>query len=128
MREPFVDCDDVADVAVAALTEPGHAGRLYELTGARLLSFGDAVAEISAASGRRMNYVPVTAAQYADGMRAASVPEEVVALTGHLFAEVLDGRNESLADGVREALGRPPRDFAAYAAAAAEAGAWSAPR
>lgn len=128
VREPFVDCDDVADVAVAALTELGHAGRLYELTGTRLLSFAEAVAEIAAASGRRLNYVPVTPAQYADGMRAAGVPEEVVALTGHLFAEVLDGRNESLADGVSGALGRPPRDFADYAAAAAATGVWGPAR
>jgi len=128
VREPFVDCDDVADVAVAALTEPGHAGRLHELTGPRLLSFADAVAEIAAASGRPMRFVPVTAERYADGMRAAAVPEEVVALTTHLFAEVLDGRNESLADGVRAALGRPARDFADYARAAAAAGAWSAAR
>ncbi len=128
VREPFVDCDDVADVAVAALTEDGHAGRVYELTGGRLLSFEQAVAEISVASGRRLNFVPVTPEQYADGMRGAGVPEEVIALTNHLFAEVLDGRNESLADGVGAALGRPPRDFADYAAAAAAAGAWSATR
>ncbi|MDO8189469.1 NAD(P)H-binding protein [Conexibacter sp. JD483] len=128
VREPFVDCDDVADVAVAALTESGHAGRVHELTGTRLLSFDDAVAAIAAASGRRLDYVPVTAEQYADGMRGAGVPEEAIALTAHLFAEVLDGRNESLTDGVRQALGRPPRDFADYAAAAAATGVWSAAR
>ena len=44
MPEPFVDVDDIADVAVAALTEDGHAGRVYELTGPRLLTFADAVA------------------------------------------------------------------------------------
>ena len=52
VREPFVDAEDIADVAVAALTEPGHAGQLYELTGPRLLTFAEAVAEIADASGR----------------------------------------------------------------------------
>ena len=36
--EPFIDADDIADVAVAALTEDGHVGRLYELTGPRMLA------------------------------------------------------------------------------------------
>ncbi len=52
VQEPFVDADDIADVVVAALTDDRHVGELYELTGPRLLSFGDALAEIAAASGR----------------------------------------------------------------------------
>ena len=50
--EPFVDADDIADVAVAALTDDRHIGQLYELTGPRLLTFGDAAVEISRAAGR----------------------------------------------------------------------------
>ena len=50
--EPFVDADDVADVAVAALTEDRHRGRTYELTGPRLLHAADAIAEIAAVLGR----------------------------------------------------------------------------
>ena len=45
---------------------------------------------------------------------------------GYLFGEVLDGRNAYLADGVQQALGRAPRDFADFARDAAAAGAWSA--
>jgi hypothetical protein len=44
----------------------------------------------------------------------------------YLFTEVLDGRNESLTDGVQRALGRPPRDFRDYARATAAAGAFDA--
>ena len=44
VREPFVDADDIADAAVAALTDDKHAGQLYELTGPRLLTFADAIA------------------------------------------------------------------------------------
>jgi nucleoside-diphosphate-sugar epimerase len=47
--EPFVDAEDVADVVVAALTEDGHAGQVYEVTGPRLMRFADAVADIAAA-------------------------------------------------------------------------------
>jgi len=120
---PFVDIEDLADVAVAALTDDRHAGRVYELTGPQSLTFDDAAALIAAA-GRPVTYVPVTLEQHAAELREHGVPDEVVELLTYLFAEVVDGRNAGTTDGVREALGREPRDFASYAAAAA--GAWTA--
>jgi uncharacterized protein YbjT (DUF2867 family) len=63
---PFVDAEDIADVAVAALTEPGHSGRLYELTGPRALTFAEAVGEIAAASGRDVRYVPISLDEFAE--------------------------------------------------------------
>ena len=122
--EPFVDIDDVADVAVAALTEPGHVDKLYELTGPRLLSFADAVAEIAAATGRDLQYVQITLAEFTAGLADDGVPDDVRALLAFLFGEVLDGRNESLTDGVQQALGRPARDFRDYARDAAATGVW----
>ena len=76
--DPFVDADDIADVAVAALTEPGHAGQVYELTSPRLLSFPEAVAEIAKASGRDITYVPVSVQEYAAGAAEQGVPAELV--------------------------------------------------
>jgi uncharacterized protein YbjT (DUF2867 family) len=124
--EPFVDADDIADVAVAALTEDGHAGRVYEVTGPRLLTFADAVAEIAAASGRRVHFVPVTAEQYVAALAAEGVPQDVASLLTFLFTEVLDGRNAYVADGVQRALGRLPREFSEFARRAAAACAWAA--
>jgi len=124
VAEPFVDAEDIADVAVAALTEDGHAGQLYELTGPRLLTFAEAVEEISLASGREIRYVPVSVEQFASALSRDRVPSEVVELLTYLFTEVLDGRNARLTDGVRRALGRKPRDFADYAREAAATGVW----
>ncbi|HWM12391.1 MAG TPA: NmrA family transcriptional regulator [Solirubrobacteraceae bacterium] len=126
VREPFVDAEDIADVAVAALTEDGHAGQLYELTGPRMLSFGEAVGEIARATGKQLRYAPIPIDAFAAGLGEEGVPADVVDLLRYLFTEVLDGRNESLTDGVQRALGREPRDFVAYADRAAAAGAWSA--
>jgi uncharacterized protein YbjT (DUF2867 family) len=128
--EPFVDADDIADVAVAALTEDGHVGELYELTGPRLLTFEGAVDEISRAVGREIRYVRVSSEEFAAAAAEQGVPAEVVELLSYLFGEVLDGRNAHLADGVQRALGREPRDFGDYARAAAATGIWdpSAPR
>ncbi|MDQ5834570.1 MAG: NAD(P)H-binding protein, partial [Actinomycetota bacterium] len=109
--EPFVDVEDIADVATAALTEDGHAGRLYELTGPRTLTFEEAVGEIAAAAGRPIRYVQVPLDAWTAEMAAADVPDDVVALMSFLFTEVLDGRNVQLTNGVQEALGREPRDF-----------------
>ncbi|MEU4572240.1 NAD(P)H-binding protein [Nonomuraea sp. NPDC023979] len=120
VAEPFVDADDIADVAVAALVEDGHTGRTYELTGPRLLTFADAAAELSKAAGREIAYIPITMEQYAAGAAEHGVPGDVVAMLTTLFTEVLDGRNAYVADGVREALGRPARDFTDFAAAWAQ--------
>ncbi|GAA3700563.1 NAD(P)H-binding protein [Nonomuraea antimicrobica] len=119
--EPFVDVDDIADAAVAALTEDGHAGRLYELTGPRLLTFAEVADELSKATGRQISFVRLTPEEYLAAAMAHGVPEEAAHGLAHLFTEILDGRNASVADGVRQALGRPARDFTAFAAAAAQA-------
>jgi uncharacterized protein YbjT (DUF2867 family) len=123
VAEPFVDIDDVADVAVAALTDARHDGKVYELTGPRLLTFAQVASEIGRASGRAVRYVPVTPAEYGAALRG-HVPDELITFLTQLFAETLDGHNAYLSDGVQQALGRAPRDFAEYARAAAKTGAW----
>jgi uncharacterized protein YbjT (DUF2867 family) len=125
VAEPFVDVEDIADVATAALTEDGHVGRLYELTGPRLLTFEEAVGEIGAAAGRPIRYAQVPLDAWMAEMTEAGVPADVLSLLGFLFSEVLDGRNAQLANGVQEALGREPRDFRDFARAAAATGLWT---
>jgi uncharacterized protein YbjT (DUF2867 family) len=122
--EPFVDADDIADIAVAALTRDGHIGELYELTGPRLLTFAQAVDEIAQATGREIRYVPVSIDEYAAAAASQGVPAEVVELLSYLFSEVLDGRNAHVTNGVQRALGREPRDFADYARDTAARGVW----
>ena len=122
--EPFVDVDDIAEVAVAALTEDGHAGQLYELTGPRLLTFTEAVAEIAQASGREVRYQQISAEMFTTALAEQHVPAEAVGLLNYLFTTVLDGRNAYLTDGVQRALGRPPRDFSDYARNATASGVW----
>lgn len=124
VREPIVDVDDIADVAVAALTEEGHAGELYEVTGPRLMTFADMATELSRAMGRTVQYLPIsfedfhTEIAHANGEMIADVITEIA-------RETLDGRNANLADGVWRALGRAPRDFTDFATKAVETGAWT---
>ncbi|QJB30181.1 NAD(P)H-binding protein [Chitinophaga oryzae] len=125
VREPFIDTDDIAEVAVAALTEEGHAGELYELTGPRLMTFAEAVAEVADAAGRPIQYQQVSAEEYAGMLKEYGLPDDHIWLVNYLFSEVLDGRNESLADGVQRALKRAPRDFKAYVRETAASGIWA---
>ena len=114
--EPFVDADDLADVAVATLLEPVHVGRIHELTGPRLITFRDVAAEIGSASGRPVAYRQLPVQDYVATLVSAGPREEATGLA-YLFTEVLDGRNARLESGVKDVLGREPRDFTAFAGA-----------
>jgi uncharacterized protein YbjT (DUF2867 family) len=122
--EPFVDADDIADVTVAALTEDGHAGQIYEVTGPRMLTFTEAVAEIARASGREIQYIQIPHEAFAAGIAESGAPDDIAWLLDYLFSTVLDGRNAYVCDGVQRALGRQPTDFAEYARQVADSGVW----
>jgi len=125
--EPFIDADDIADVAVAALTQPAHAGQLYELTGPRLLTMAEATAEIAHALGREIPYRQVSVEDFLALMGQQGLPPELAGVLAELFTTVLDGRSAYLCDGVQRALGRAPRDFADYARDTAATGIWAVP-
>jgi uncharacterized protein YbjT (DUF2867 family) len=122
--EPFVDVDDIADVAVAALTEDHHNGRIYEVTGPRLMTFADVAKELSRATGREIAFIDVPHTLFIEKIENSGAPQDVVWMLDYLFATVLDGRNAHLTDGVEQALGRPARDFADYARETAATGIW----
>ena len=122
--EPFVDADDIADIVAKALSEKGHTGEIYEVTGPRLMTFAEATSEIARATGRDIRYVPVDLDAYVAKMKDLGVPDDEIQLLEYLIGDVLDGRNESMTDGVQRALGRAPRDFADYARDAAATGMW----
>jgi len=122
--EPFVDTDDIADVAVAALTGEGHNEKVYEVTGPRLLTFKEAVEEIANATGRSIQYEQVPMDAYASVLTEHNVPGELITLITYLFKEVLDGRNAVVTDGIQQALGRKPTDFAEYVRKTAASGVW----
>ncbi|MEU2540680.1 NmrA family NAD(P)-binding protein [Streptomyces iakyrus] len=127
VREPFLDVRDIADVVVRVLTSGDrYAERILTLSGARLLTFGEAVAEIAAATGRPLTYRAVSTRDYGEALAGFGVPPEEVAGMTEIFRTLLDGRNAHLSDGVREVLGRAPRDFGDFVREEAAAGTWKA--
>ncbi|MDV7224073.1 NmrA family NAD(P)-binding protein [Streptomyces prunicolor] len=125
VREPFVDVRDIADVVVAAVTSGDrYVGQAVTVSGARLLTFGEAVAEIAAVTGRRLTYRAVSARQYGEVLAGFGVPVSEVEFLVELFESLLDGRNSYLSEGVQDVLGREPREFSEFVREAAAAGVW----
>jgi uncharacterized protein YbjT (DUF2867 family) len=122
--EPFVDVDDIADVAVAALTEAGHAYEIYEVTGPRMLTFTQVAREISKAAGHEVQFLQIPKEAFAAAIAESGAPENIAWMLNYLFETVLDGRNAYTTDGVKRALGREPTDFTDYARRVAATGIW----
>ena len=124
IKEPIIDIDDIAEVVVAALTEEGHLGARYEVTGPRLMTFADMADVLSTTLGRPIQYVPISFEDFHANVAAAG-GDFVADVFTQIARETLDGRNAQTADGVERALGRKPRDFAEFARTAMAADAWS---
>jgi uncharacterized protein YbjT (DUF2867 family) len=126
-RTAFVDAEDIAEVAAAALTEDRHSGQVYELTGPRAISFGEAAALIGTATGRTIRHADVDPEVFVERQVANGVPSDVARLLTGLYVAIRDGRDAALRDGVERALGWPPRRFEDYVTETAAAGHWNRP-
>ncbi|WP_386628567.1 Rossmann-fold NAD(P)-binding domain-containing protein [Sulfitobacter geojensis] len=124
IAEPIIDIDDIADVVVAALTQDGHLGEQYEVTGPGLMTFAEMAEVLSTTLGRHIQHVPITFEAFHANVAAAGDTFVADVFTA-IARETLDGRNAHTSDGVERALGRRPRDFADFAQTAMAAGAWS---
>ncbi|MFS8101904.1 SDR family NAD(P)-dependent oxidoreductase [Lentzea alba] len=111
---PFVDVVDIAEVAVAALTRPGHAGQTYELSGSEPLSFPEVLARIVGVTGNPVLYADVAPEDFAASMRGLGYPDEIAGLVTMLLVRIRTGEEAHLSDGVQRVLGREPRTFADY--------------
>ncbi|MDN3021810.1 SDR family oxidoreductase [Streptomyces sp. S.PB5] len=114
-RQGVVDPRDVAEVAVAALTDARHAGRTYTLTGPEAISVDDQAAVLAGVLGRPVETVTPSPEQMREQLSASGMSEQAVegVLGGLEFAR--GGGNTTVTDDVREALGRPARSYREWA-------------
>ncbi|GAA4020434.1 NAD(P)H-binding protein [Allokutzneria multivorans] len=112
--DPMVDVEDIADVAVAALTQDGHTGQTYVLTGPRGISFAEATAIVAKESGREIHYKEVSGAEYVDLLVAQGFPADDARDLCTVFEAVREGTITGTTGDVERVLGRPPRDFESY--------------
>lgn len=125
---PFVDTGDIAEVVVEALINDAHNGKTYEITGPRLMTFEEAVAEIADATGRNLKYQAVSQEEYNAMMKAEGVPSDYIWLFDYLFREVLGNPdNQVITADVEKVLGRRATDFNEFAKETAKTGVWYTP-
>ena len=110
----FVDTRDIATVAAIALTQPGHEGKSYVLTGPAALTRAEVAAELSRAIGKPVSYVAVDDAALRGSL--AQAPAMLVELAVALFGWVRKGATAGVSDDIARATGHPARDFATFAA------------
>ncbi|GGS41087.1 NmrA family NAD(P)-binding protein [Streptomyces violaceus] len=121
VREPFVARlsamvheGDIGAVAAVALTEEGHAGQEYVITGPEVLTVGDKVTAVAAAAGREIALVELTEEQAVAQWRAAFLPEDVIGFLLEAYGNTPEvGRTVS--GTVEKVTGRPARTFAQWA-------------
>ncbi|HKG14469.1 MAG TPA: SDR family oxidoreductase [Pyrinomonadaceae bacterium] len=114
-RASLIDARDIASVAARALTDEGHEGKTYTLTGPEALSYAEAAAKISDATGKHVRYVSLTPEQFREGALAQGLPEWLVSaleLLNELFAS---GDAAEVTDDVRGVGGKEPKTFDEFA-------------
>lgn len=123
--EPFIDVEDIADVAVKALTEPGHARKLYEVTGTNSISFREATESIANTIDKQIVYTELSIEDFRSRLQQAQTPHVYIEFLTELFTQVFDGRNVNPQSGIQDALGRSPRTFDDYVKRTAQSGIWA---
>ena len=123
---PFVDANDIAEVAATALLDDTYNGEIIEVTGPELITFKDIVNIISRTSKRNLNFYDITLEQYIDDMKQMKIPNDVVWLIEYLFSHVLSNpKNQLVVNDIERVLGRKAKTFLEYAQETAETGIWS---
>ncbi len=114
VTEPFVDIDDIAEIAVASLIDSRHSNKLYEVTGPELLSFAQLAQSLTTELNLSVKFTTISLTEFQQRLQQAGVEPGAIEMLSYLFTEVLDGRNEYITDGIQQALGRPATSFAQF--------------
>jgi uncharacterized protein YbjT (DUF2867 family) len=110
-----VDARDIGAVAARVLTEAGHEGKSYDLTGPAALGYADVAAILTRVLGRPITYVPITDEEYKRGSVAAGIPEAYADALVNLNANYREGKFARLSPDVQALLGRAPGTFEEFA-------------
>jgi uncharacterized protein YbjT (DUF2867 family) len=114
-RIAMIDPRDVGAAAAAALTTAGIGGRTYVLTGPEAITYAQVAAELSAATGREVEFIDIADDDARQAMVQAGTPDVIAAQVVNVFKMLRRGIAEQVTTTVQSLTGRPPRDFASFA-------------
>jgi uncharacterized protein YbjT (DUF2867 family) len=114
-RIASLDIGDLAEVAIAVLTSPGHEGKTYPLTGPESLSMAEVAEKLSAAIGKTIRYVDVPPKEANKARLAAGMPPYLTEGLDELFAERRNGKESNVWPTIEEVFGRKPTTFDEFA-------------
>ncbi len=114
-KTSFIAITDLAAVAVAALTEQGHSGKAYNLTGPEGLNHIVVSATISRASGRQITYQSISENDMRQGALDNGLPEPNVDYLSVLYQATRAGYLAATTNDVEQVLGRQPLKFDDFA-------------
>lgn len=115
-RIASIDIGDLAEIAALVLTNPGHEGKIYPLTGPEALTMTEVAERLSAATGKTIKYINVPPEDVKKAQLAAGVPPYIADALAELFAERRKGKESQVWPIAQTLLGRRPTSFAEFAA------------
>ncbi len=110
-----IDVGDIAEVAATILTGPGHQGKIYPLTGPEALSMAEVAEKLSAATGKRIQYINITPDEAKRAQLAAGLPPFTADALAELFAERRKGKEAQVSPIMETIIGRRPTSFDEFA-------------
>jgi uncharacterized protein YbjT (DUF2867 family) len=123
---PFVDADDIAEVAATVLLDDRYNGEIIEVTGPELVTFKDIVDTIAQVNDMKLNFYDISLEQYVEGMKQMQLPSDVVWLISYLFSHVLTNPdNQKVTHDIEKVLDRPAKKFRTYVEETAKTGVWN---
>jgi uncharacterized protein YbjT (DUF2867 family) len=113
-KDTPTDPRDVADIALLALTQPGHENRIYEITGPEYLTYAEMMQVIAAESGLPARLIDITSDAARDGLVSAGVPPTQAEGLMRYFEAARQGKIYPPTDTIQRLLNRPPRSFVVW--------------
>lgn len=113
-RVSFITTEDIGEAAAVALTEDGHEGRAYTLTGPAALSWDEVAAHFAQVTGRAVKYLAVSDADMRAGLAAQGLPPAAIDYLSVLFGAMREGYSAPVVGDIKGLIGRAPRSLAEF--------------
>lgn len=113
-EEPFIDVEDLAEVAAAVLVDPTYAGEIIEISGPSAVGFREAVALLGEQAGEGFTFIDEHPSRHEERLRSAETPEGYIAWRMAMLGGIRRGEDAYLSDGVQRVLGRPATSFSEW--------------